>query len=97
MKMRLSNGRQNFGARKTESIRTPRAFCFNHPKGKLRELFLHISGAKSRKIEIDDAFRLSRELFRHQRLPASHRSPIDMTLRFAVNVRACTREIIPFA
>ena len=97
MKMRLPNGRQNFGARKTESIRTPRAFCFNHPERKLRKLFLHISGAKSGKIEIHDAFRLSCELFRHQRLPPGYRSPIDVTLRFAVDVGAHSCKIVAFS
>ena len=39
----------NFGARKTETIRTPRAFCFNHPKRKLRQSFFHISGSGEQK------------------------------------------------
>ena len=97
MKMCLSDTRWDFDTWKAKTIRTPRAFCFDRPKRKLRQLCLHIRGAEERKIEVHNAFRLSCELFRHQRLPASDRSLIDMTLRFAVNVRACSREIIAFA
>ena len=97
MKMRLPNAWLNLGARKTKSIRTPRAFCFNHPERKLRQLFLHISGAKSGKIEIHDAFRLSCELFRHQRPPPGYCFPIDVTLRFAVDVGAHSRKIVAFS
>ena len=97
MKMRLPNSRWNFGAWKTETIRTSCAFCFNDPKRELRQLFFHIGGVESRKIEIHDAFRFSRELFRHQRLSAGNGSPIDMTLRFAVHVGAHSRKIVAFA
>jgi hypothetical protein len=94
MKMRLPNSRRNFGVGKTKTIRTSCAFCFNYPKGKLRQLCFHISGAERRKIEIDDALRLSCELFCHQRPPAGYRSPVDMTLRFAMNVGARSRKIV---
>src|SRR5882724_8710872 len=94
MKMHLPNARQNSGTGKTKTIRTPCAFCFNDPKRKLRQLFFRISRTESRKIEIHDAFRFSCELFCHQRLPASYRSPVDVTLRFAVNVWAYSCEIV---
>ena len=94
MKMHLPNGWRNFDAWKTETIRMPCAFCFNHPKRKLRQLFFRISRAESGKIEIHDAFCFSCELFCHQRLTSGYRSPIDVTLRFAVNVWPYSCEIV---
>ena len=94
MKMHLPNSRRNFGVRKTKTIRTSGALCFNYPKRELRQFCFHISGPERRKIEIHDALRLSCELFCHQRLPAGYCSPIDMTLRLAVDVGARSRKIV---
>src|SRR2546429_6387284 len=85
VKVRLPDGRGNFVAWKTETIRTSGTFCFDDPKCYLRQFFFHLDQAESGKIKIQDAFRLSRELFCHQRLSAGDGSPIDMTLGFAVN------------
>src|SRR5947207_15428341 len=92
--MRLPDSRWNFVARKTETIRTPGAFCFDDPKRSLRQSFFHVGKVESGKIKIQDAFCLSRELFCHQWLPAGDSSPIDMTLRFARHIVANSRKII---
>ena len=97
MKMQLAQSRRNLGVRKTETVRTSRAFRFDHPKRKLRQPFFRIGKRKSRKIEIHGALSFSCKLFRHQRLTAGDGSPIDVTLRFTRHVGAYSRKIIAFS
>src|ERR1044072_1832669 len=88
MKMRLTQSRRNLDVWKTETVRTPRPFCFDDPKRQLRQSFFCVREVEGGEIKGHHAFSLGCELLRHWRLAARNCSPIDMTLRFTGNVRA---------
>src|SRR5437762_1829416 len=94
MKMRLANSRWNNGAWQTKTVGTPRALSFDHPERELRQSLFHVSKPDSRKIQVHDTFRFSGELFRHERLPACHSFPIDVTLGLPWHVGAHSRKVI---
>src|SRR5882724_1048990 len=94
MKMQLANSRWNNGAWQAKTVRTPRALGFDHPKRELRQFLFHVSKTESRKIQVHDTFRFSGELLCHERLPARHSFPIDMTLGLSWHVGAHSRKVI---
>src|ERR1043166_5132183 len=94
MKMHLPKGWRNFLAWKTQAIRMPRTFSLDHPQRELRQPFFDICKLELRKIEIHRAFSFGSKLFCHQRLPACHGFPINVTLGFSSNIRAHPGKIV---
>ena len=92
--MRLPKCRRNLNAWQAKAVRLPRAFSFDHPKRELRKPFFHIGKMERRKIEIHGALRFGRKLFCHQRLPARHGFPIDVTLGLARHIGTYPRKIV---
>src|SRR5262245_39024093 len=94
VKMHLPKSRRNFKARKAKAIRLPCTFSLNYQQRELRQLSFHISKPKLEKIETHRALRVGCKLFCHQRLPARHSFPINVTLGFPGYVVADAGEIV---
>src|SRR6266487_1503029 len=92
--MRLPNCRRNLSAWQTKTVGTPRAFGFDHPKRELRQPIFHVRKMESRKIEMHRVLRLGCKLFGHERLPARHGFPINVTLRLAGHVGTDSRKVV---
>ena len=97
MKMRLSNSGRDICVWQMQTVRTPHAFGFDYPERKLRQPLFDTVKTQCRKIEVHGAFRFGGKLFRHERVPASHGSPIDVTLRFTRHIGADSCKVIAFS
>ena len=67
------------------------------PGGMLPSLARFREEAERAGLKFVEAFRFGSKLFGHERLPARHGSPIDVTLRFAWHICADSCKIIAFA
>src|SRR4029450_7350894 len=97
VKMWLAKCRRNLSAWQAKAVGTPGAFGFDHPKRELRKPLFHVGKMESRKIEIHGTLRFSCKLFCHERLPARHGFPIDVTLGLARHVGTYSGKVIAFA
>src|SRR6266478_4662916 len=95
--MRLSNSRKNLSAWQTKPVGTSSAFGFDHPKRELRQPVFHVCQMESRKIETHKVLCFGCKLFGHERLPARHGFPVNVTLRLAGHVGTDSRKVVAFS
>src|SRR5438067_11220637 len=97
MIMQVAKRRWDLRRWQPKSIGTPRPLGLDHPERKLRKPIFCMGGADRAKVEIERSTRLGGKLLCHLRLSARYSFPVDVTLRFAENVRTHAREVIAFA
>jgi len=97
VEMWFAHRRRNLSAWQAKAVATPSAFGLNHPKRKLRKPLFDVGEAESRKIEMHGALRFGCKLFCHERLPACHGFPIDVTLRLSRHVGTYSGKVIALA